>query len=244
MESAMKLALTLALALCLALAIGATRWLRPAESEPMAALPATGAPNPEGRAQESTRSELELLVARVAMLEDRLGDLEGELELLRSSVERRPAETAAELAAGAPAERGEFTEAERQAMAAILARAREEEALRRAEERAVREEELLLERARHVAVELALPPADEARLALHLREEARRREAILERWRAEELDRELLAAELLALRDWSEQHLAATFGADLAARIRQAERPRRGHVPGEVEASTGVSHDD
>ena len=178
------------------------------------------------------------------MLEDRLGDIEGQLELLRSSVERRPAETAAELAAGAAAERGEFTEAERQAMAAILARAREEEALRRAEERAAREEELLLDRAHHVAVELALPPADEARLALHLREEARRREAILERWRAEEPDRELLAAELLALRDWSEQHLALTFGADLAARIRQAERARRGHVPGEVEALTGLPHDD
>jgi hypothetical protein len=236
----MKLAGMLALAAlglaALGLTGGAALWFQPVQREPAAVAVTPGS----GPRAEADTDEVELLAARIAMLEDRLGDVEAALELLRSAVERQPAGTArdpADLARLAAEERGEFTDAERQAMAAILARAREQEALRRAAERAAREEELVLDRARYVAAELGLPPADEACLAEHLREEDRRRGAILERWRAEQADRELLGAELLALHDWSEQHLAETFGAELAARIRETERARRGSVPGESQTS-------
>jgi hypothetical protein len=219
--------LALAVVLGIGLAVGAALWSAPGGRAPRDG-PAEPLRDERGPTAPPAASavELELLRAEVAMLADRIGDLEAELELLRSALERRPAEEPAAAATGARP-----SAAERQAALTALEQAREALAARRAAERAEREERMISERARRIAAELELDPVAEARLAECLAAEAQELRALLERWSAGEADRGLLGAEFLALRDAGAERLRGAFGPELAARILRAEREGRGRLP-------------
>jgi hypothetical protein len=221
------------------LAAGTWLWFMPddgratSRSRQAAATPGGSASDASPRTGPEA-AEVQRLTARLAMLEDRVGDLVAELETLRSDVHRRPAPTAATdaatLLAAAPAEPGGggLSDAQRQAISEILERAREDEAALRADERARREEELVQERAGRIADTLTLTARDRELLAQHLRLEAERRRDIIDRSRDPDYDRSQLREDFLSLRDWSEKHLVETFGAPLAGQIRYAERQARG----------------
>ena len=186
---------------------------------------------PEAPSAAPAPGEDPLLREELTMLADRVEDLSAELDMLRGDLSRRPAPGALDseqVVLAAAAEQAQFTEEQRAAISDILARAREQEAELRASERAAREEQLVLDRAGRIAEQLALSIGDETALADHLRTEADRRREIIDRSRAEDYDRDLLRDEFVALRDWSEQNLIDTFGADLAGQIRAAERNTRG----------------
>ena len=217
-----------------ALGVGLLAWqgLRPSEPSPTAASPGVADAVP---AAPADAGQLTALRAEVSMLDQRVGQLAGELELLRTALQRRPAEAASapvrsadEVVRAAAAGGTEFNEEQRAAIAEILARAREQEAELRAEERATREEQQLVDRAGRIADQLSLASGDELALVDHLRKEAAKQRDIIERSRAEDYDRELLRDEFVALRDWSQQHLIDTFGQTLADQIREAERGTRG----------------
>ena len=208
--------------IALLLAAVAFLWFQPAGWRPLperaenaAAFP-VGAQPSQGDAASS--AELEALRTQVAMLGDQVGSLSAELELLRTSVQRRPVEPAGSAATeallSAAAGQDRFTDAQREAITEILERAREQEATLRAEERAAREEQMVLDRAGRIAEKLGLAPADQTLLADHLRTESDKRREIIDRSRQADYDRELLRDEFVALRDWSEAHLIETFGPD------------------------------
>jgi hypothetical protein len=180
-------------------------------------------------ASASAHGETGQLTAQLEQLGLRLGSLEDEVRRLRDGGAREPALADSEpLPETVPlASPLNVNAAQREVIEQVLADVRASEEAERDERRLQREEDEILARAERIATEIGLSAPDQKALADHLSVAAVKRRELKDRARDDGFDRTTIREDVRALRDWSEQSLVETFGADLARQIQEVDRNSR-----------------
>lgn len=161
------------------------------------------------------------LAEQVAILSGEVDSLRRELASLRESQDRQAVPSAVE---SAPINVDQLAAVQRDAVVQILQEERDREAAKRDEERKLREQQALAERASRLAKELGLGAADEGKLTDFMGVAATKRDELFRGMRDGNFDREAMRTNVETYRSWAETELTATFGANLGAQIMQANR--------------------
>jgi len=170
-----------------------------------------------------TPEDLEGLRGEVAMLTRTVGELQGEVERLRSSQLREPLAAGGEEAVTPEslAAAGLTPVQIEERMRDVFAAERQREDEQREAEQAERARAMAERQAERIAAELNLSPADRTRLTEHLVAAGEKRREMFDSMRGGGFDREAMRASMEELREWNTQELYRSFSPSVAAQLEE-----------------------